>query len=156
MKIMIIYDSITGNTEKMAHAIAEGAGSVAGAVVEVKKIGEPFPLSMVEKADGVLLGSPCIYANVTEGMRGFLDNMEAYAKSGKINVKGHPATIFGSYGWDGAWVMEELLKKTVQGMGFKVKDEVCVEEANNIKYQADQHLEKCKAFGKEFVESVKA
>ena len=31
MKIMVVYDSLGGNTEKMAKAVGEGAGSVAGA-----------------------------------------------------------------------------------------------------------------------------
>jgi flavorubredoxin len=155
MKIMIVYDSLGGSTEKMAKAIAEGAGSVVGTVVEVKKIGEPFSLSMLAKADGVAFGSPCIYANVTEGMRSFLENMKAYVKAGKMDVKGKRAAIFGSYGWDGAWVMEEKLKAMVQEIGYRVSDDVCVETGSNIKYHADVYLEKCKAFGKDFAESIK-
>lgn len=155
MKIMIVYDSLSGNTEKMAKAVAEGAGSVAGAVLEVKKIGEPFPLSMLAKADGVLFGSPCIYANVTDGMNSFLENMKEYIKAGKMEVKDKPTAIFGSYGWDGAWVMEERLKEAAQELGFKVYDEVCVEVGTNIKYHADEHLKKCRDFGKKFAESLK-
>ena len=37
MKIVVIYDGRTGNTEKMAKAIGEGASSIAE--VEVKKLG---------------------------------------------------------------------------------------------------------------------
>ncbi|TET72963.1 FprA family A-type flavoprotein [Candidatus Bathyarchaeota archaeon] len=155
MKIMVVYDSLTGNTEKMAHAVAEGAGSVAGIVVEVRKIGEPFALSMMAKADGVIFGSPCNYANVTPGMRGFLDNLKGYIRAGKMDVKGKRAAIFGSYGWDGAYVMEELFKKAVQNLGFRVKNEVCVEVGTNIKYHPDEHLAKCKAWGKDFAEYLK-
>ena len=152
MKIMVIYDSQTGNTEKMAKAIAEGAGSVAGVEVEVKKIGEPFPLSMLAKADGAIFGSPCIYAGVTDGMKAFLDNMAAYAKAGLMDVKGNPAAVFGSYGWDGAWVMEEVLKKHVESLGYKTQDDVCVETGSNLKYHSEEYLNKCKEFGKSFAE----
>ena len=38
VKILVIYDSNTGNTEKMAKAVAEGATST-GAEVETKKSG---------------------------------------------------------------------------------------------------------------------
>jgi flavorubredoxin len=154
LKIMVIYDSQTGNTEKMAEAIAEGAGSVVGMDVEVKKIGEPFALSMLGKADGVIFGSPCNYANVTPAMAGFLKNLKGSAKIGKVDIKGKKAAIFGSYGWDGAYVMEELFKKAVLDLGFKVKDDVCVEVDNNIKYHPDDHLAKCKAWGKDFAESL--
>jgi flavorubredoxin len=154
MKIMVVYDSMGGNTEKMAEAIAEGASS-AGAEVEVKKIGEAFPISILEKADGVAFGSPCIYASVTEAMRGFLNNLEGLAKADKINVKGKTAMVFGSYGWDGAWVMEEYLKDKVGDIGFDVSPDVCVEVDTNIKYHADQYLGKCKDFAKNLVESLK-
>ncbi len=155
MKIMIIYDSQTGNTEKMAKAVAEGASSVAGAVVEVKKIGEAFPLSMLEKADGLIIGSPCVYANVTDDMRSFLSNVNDAVKAGKVNVKGHNAAIFGSYGWDGAWVMETKLKGTMQSFGYKVYDAVCVLQSTNVKYHADTYMEECKEFGANFVKSLK-
>lgn len=155
MKIMVVYDSLGGNTEKMANAIAEGAGSVVGTVVELKKIGEPFSLSMLAKADGVAFGSPCIYASVTDGMHSFMENANEYVKDGKMDVKGKLAAVFGSYGWDGAWVMEEKLREMVQDLGYKIFDEVCVETGSNLKYHADKYLDRCVEFGKEFAESVK-
>ena len=63
MNVLVIYDSKSGNTEKMAHAIAEGAASE-GAEVIVKKIGEPFPLTKLVETDVVVLGSPVIYADL--------------------------------------------------------------------------------------------
>ncbi len=152
---MVVYDSLTGNTEKMAHSVAEGAGSVSGIEVEVKKIGEPFALSILEKADGVIFGSPCNYANTTPGMRSFLDNLKGYIMAGRMDVKGKSATIFGSYGWDGALIMEEMFKNAVQDLGFKVKDEVLMEIDTNIKYNPDIHLMKSKAWGKDFAENLK-
>lgn len=155
MKILVVYDSLTGNTEKMAHSVAEGAGSVSGIEVEVKKIGEPFALSILEKADGVIFGSPCNYANTTPGMRSFLDNLKGYIMAGRMDVKGKRATIFGSYGWDGALIMEEMFKNAVQDLGFKVKDEVLMEIDTNIKYNPDIHLMKSKEWGKDFAENLK-
>ncbi|UCD45728.1 MAG: FprA family A-type flavoprotein [Candidatus Bathyarchaeota archaeon] len=154
MKIMVVYDSRTGNTGKMAAAIAEGARSSAGAEVEVKKLGEPFPLRALGEADAVLFGSPSHYGNVTDGMRGFMSNLGEYVKSGKMSVKGSRAAIFGSYGWDGAWVMEEKLKGMVQELGYEVQEKVLVETGTNIQYSADKHTEKWKNFGADFVKSI--
>lgn len=53
--VSIIYDSRTGNTERMANAIAEGARS-AGAQVTVRKLGEKFPVEELTKADAILIG----------------------------------------------------------------------------------------------------
>ena len=153
MKIMVVYDSTTGNTEKMAKAIAEGANA-GGASVEVKKIGEPFPLSSLEKADGALFGSPCIYANVTPAMRGFLENMIAAVKDGKIKLKGKKAAVFGSYGWDGAWVMEERLNEYVKSLGYVIEQKACVEVGDDLKYHPDDHISKCREWGKDFAKSL--
>ena len=110
MKVLIIYDSKTGNTEKMATAVAEGAKE-AGAEVTVKKIGEPFPLTLLEESDGVAFGSPTRYADVTNDMKDFLSHVEDYVKLGKMKMKGRKAAVFGSYGYDGAWVMEDRFKR---------------------------------------------
>lgn len=73
---------------------------------------------MLTKADGVIFGSPCIYADITDGMRSFLEHMERNIKEGRIDVRGSHAAIFGSYGWDGTWIMEERLKNMVQSLGY--------------------------------------
>ena len=155
MKIFVVYDSLTENTEMMAKAIAEGVESVEGMKVEIKKVGEAFPLSKMTMADGVLIGSPCIYADVTTGMRRLLVNLKGYLNVTKIKVKGKKAGVFGSYGWDGAWVMEEKLKKDMKDLGWNVWEESCVEVGSSIKHHPDVHLKKCRDWGKKFAESLK-
>ncbi len=154
MKIVVIYDSKGGNTRKMAEAIAEGASSVEGVEVEVKRIGEAFPLSLLRDADGVVFGSPVIYADVTNEMRDFLDHIQRYVDAGKMNMDGRRAAIFGSYGYDGAWIMEERLKEMVEGLGYEVQDDVCVQVDSDIKINADETMERCRDFGREFAESL--
>ncbi len=57
MKALIIYDSVWGNTEKIARAIAEGAGAAAGgAEVRVLKAAEAKPEDFAGK-DLVIVGS---------------------------------------------------------------------------------------------------
>jgi flavorubredoxin len=153
MKIMVVYDSNTGNTEKMAKAVAEGAGS-GGATVEVKKIGEPFPLSSLGYADGALFGSPCIYANVTPAMQGFLENLKGAVDARKVKLRGKKAAVFGSYGWDGAWVMEQKFKIYVKDLGYKIEQDACVEVGSDIQYHPDDHLTKCREWAKKFAESL--
>ena len=151
----MIYDSKGGNTEKMAHAIAEGAASVEETMSEVKKIGEPFPLTELADADMVVFGSPVIYADVTDEMKSFLEHLKRYIDAGKMDMKGRRAAVFGSYGWDGAWTMEEQFKKRVEDLGYKVDEKVCVEIDTDLKYHAATPLENCRVFGKELAESLK-
>jgi len=152
MKIVVIYDSKTGNTGKMAKAVAEGASK--NAEVEVKKIGEAFPLTIIADADGVVFGSPVYYADISNNMKDFLEHVETYIKANKRKINNKPAAVFGSYGYDGAWIMEERLKARIMGLGFKVSDDVLVMIDSDIKYNFDANSEKCKEFGKKFTESL--
>ncbi len=154
MKILIIYDSKTGNTEKMASAILEGAKE-AGAEVTMKKIGEPFPLSLLEESDGVVFGSPTRYADVTNEMKDFLDHVADYVKLGKMDMKGRKAGVFGSYGYDGAWVMEDRLKGYIEALGYKVNPKVCVKVDTELKTRLRETLAECKTWGKEFAKTIK-
>jgi NAD(P)H dehydrogenase (quinone) len=154
MKVIVVYDSLTGNTKKIAEAIAEGAASVNRVNVEIKKIGEPFSVTDLTKADGVFFGSPTIYANVTVGMRNLVENMKVYVKAGMADFKGHPAAIFGSYGWDGAQVMESIFKDSIQNLGYNVQNKICSKTDLAIKHWTDKTLEECNVFGKVFAESL--
>jgi flavorubredoxin len=154
MKVIVVYDSLTGNTKKIAEAVAEGVATVDGVDVVIKKIGEPFPVTDLAKADGVVFGSPSIYANVTVGMRNLLENMKCHVKAGMSDFNGHPAAIFGSYGWDGALVMEGVFKDLITNLGYNVQNNICSMTDSSIKYYTDETLEACKAFGKAFAESL--
>jgi len=152
MKILVVYDSNTGNTEKVAKAIAEGAASVKGTTVDVKKIGERFPLSMIAEADGVLFGSPCIYSDVTNATKDFLEHVESYIKLGKMKLQGKKAGVFGTYGYDGAWMFEERFKVRVVQLGFTVKQNTLQLVDLVVKTNA-KALEDAKKWGKDFTES---
>jgi flavodoxin len=152
---MVIYDSKTGNTEKMAKAIADAIKSIKGVTVDIKKIGVPFPLTMLDEADFVFFGSPCHYANVTPSMQDFIEGLKNAIKAGKIHVKGKNAAIFGSYGWDGAWVMEERFTQSIQNLGYKVTPDVCVEVGSSIEYHPDDHLDKCRTWATAIVKNLK-
>ena len=152
MKIVVIYDSRTGNTEKMAKAIAEGAGSVAE--VELKKIGEAFPLTILADVDGVIFGSPVYYADISNDMKDFLEHIESYTKANKRRINHIPAAVFGSYGYDGAWLMEEKLKDWVKELGYEVYDDVLVMVDSDVKYHFDVEAKKCREFGKKFADSI--
>lgn len=152
MKIVVLYDSKTGNTEKMARAIAEGAGELAQ--VDIKKMGEAFPLTIMAEADGLIFGSPVYYADISNNMKDFLEHVETYIAANKKKINHMPAAVFGSYGYDGAWIMEERLKKRIDGLGYSVQDDVLVMIDSDIKYHFADETMKCKEFGKKFVESL--
>lgn len=152
MKIVIIYDSKTGNTEKMANAFAKGASSLSD--VDLKKIGDAFTPSILGEADGVAFGSPVYYADISNNMKDFIEHLNEVIKAKRLNIRNKPAALFGSYGYDGAWTMEERLKTRIEKLGFNVYDEICVLLDTEVKYNTQKSLEKCEEFGKKFAETL--
>lgn len=71
MKVLVIYDSKTGNTEKMAHAVAEGV-EAAGVDVEVKKV-DKASVDELPKVDGLIMGSPVYYGLPSGKLKNFID-----------------------------------------------------------------------------------
>ena len=96
MKVLVMFYSTYGHVYKMAEAIAEGAGEVGGAEVELRRVPETLPEDVLEKmgalaaqkvfahipvctveelanADAVIFGTPTRFGNMCGQMRQFLD-----------------------------------------------------------------------------------
>lgn len=71
MQILVAYDSKTGNTEKMARAVAEGAKE-AGVDVIIKKARETTNEDLL-KADGIIIGSPTYYGQMASEVKAVFD-----------------------------------------------------------------------------------
>ena len=110
-KVIVVYDSVTGNTEAMAKAVVEGAKEVRNVEVEMFKVGTQFPMGVLASADAIIVGSPTEYGNATMQMRGFLTSMVELVQAKKLKLKGLPGGVFGSYEWDGGWGTEMLANK---------------------------------------------
>ncbi|MBL7168530.1 NAD(P)H-dependent oxidoreductase [Candidatus Bathyarchaeota archaeon] len=83
MKVLIVYDSRSGNTEKMAHAVSEGV-SEEGLDVEVKRVDEAS-VDELPGVDGLILGSPVYYGLPTAKIKEFIDDSVKY--HGKLDGK---------------------------------------------------------------------
>jgi NAD(P)H dehydrogenase (quinone) len=117
-KILVLYYSSYGHVETMADAIAEGAKSVAGADVTVKRVPEIMSDEVAKRVgvkmdqaapiatpaelteyDAIIFGTPTRFGNMAAQMRNFLD------QTGKIWVSGgligKVASVFTSTGTGG-------------------------------------------------------
>ncbi len=72
-RVLIGYFSLSGNTEKMATAVAEGVRRIDGVTVLSKPVGE-VTLEELSAADGLILGSPTHFANIPGEMKTTIDN----------------------------------------------------------------------------------
>ncbi|MDI6853881.1 MAG: NAD(P)H:quinone oxidoreductase [Deltaproteobacteria bacterium] len=119
MKILVVYYSMYGHVLKLARAAAEGARSVPGAEVVLRRVEDlPFNLEKLEKskhaqetlkeqkdipfctlddlraADGILFGTPTRYGNMTAQMKALFDQTVELWVNG--DLEGKPAGILTS------------------------------------------------------------
>jgi len=83
-KILVIYDSMTGNTEKMADAVVAGAKQVKGAEVVLKAVGKATHEDLLG-SDGIIIGSPTYYGQMSGKLKTFIDTTAAI--HGKLRGK---------------------------------------------------------------------
>ena len=85
-KVLIVYYSRTGNTEKMAQYIAEGVQRE-GVEVEVKRVEDTRPEDLLE-ADGIAMGSPTYYGTMAAELKKLLDESVKYHRKldGKVGA----------------------------------------------------------------------
>jgi flavodoxin len=91
-KILILYYSRTGNTGKMADAVAEEARAVQGVEVELKYYATPEELA---DFDAVVVGIPTYHHEMTIDVKKLFE--EAAVKN--VNLKAKTGAAFGSYGY---------------------------------------------------------
>lgn len=112
-KILILYYSAYGHIETMAEAVAEGARSVSGTEVTVKRVPELVPEDIARQSgmklqqhapiaepdelpeyDAVIFGTPTRFGNMVAQMRNFLDQTGALWAQGKL--VGKVGSVFAS------------------------------------------------------------
>ena len=71
--VLVAYHSASGNTEKMAQAVAGGAKTVSGTSVVLKRVGEVTGDDLVS-ADALIVGSPVYFGNMSGEVKTFFDN----------------------------------------------------------------------------------
>ncbi|MFO7713160.1 NAD(P)H:quinone oxidoreductase [Desulfosarcina sp.] len=105
-KILVLYYSMYGHIETMATAVAEGARSVAGTDVIIKRVPELMPEEVARKAgakldqaapiatveelpnyDAIIFGTPTRFGNMCAQMRNFLDQTGGLWAGGKLVAK---------------------------------------------------------------------
>lgn len=138
-KMAVIYWSMTGNTEAMAAAIAQGAQE-AGAQAELKQVSE-ISVDEALTYDLLALGCPAMGAEVLEEAE-----FEPFFAQLEGRLSGRKVALFGSYGWgDGQWMRD--WKARADGANAVVYQD----EGLILNETPDEEgLAQCRAFGAGF------
>ena len=105
-RILVLYHSAYGHIETMAQAVAEGAASVAGAEVDIKRVPETVPEAVAKAShfkldqaapiatiedlasyDAIIVGAGTRFGRINSQMAAFLDQAGGLWARGALNGK---------------------------------------------------------------------
>jgi flavorubredoxin len=145
-KVVVVYDTMWGSTDKMARAIAEGVASqgVDVKLLKLRAANRTEAMTEILDAKAVVVGSPTL----NNGMFPTLGSFLTYATG--LKPKGKLWAFFGSFGWGGGAVRG--MKEMAQKAGFEV-----YEPSVEVKYVPEREdLKKCFEFGQQIAAKIKA
>jgi len=145
-KVVIVFDTMWGSTDKMARATAEGVTSegVDVKLLKLRAANRTEAMTEILDAKAVVVGSPTLNNGMFPTIGAFL----TYATG--LKPKGKLWSFFGSYGWGGGAVknMTEMAQKA----GFQIN-----EQSIEVKYIPEsEDLKKCFEFGQQIATKIKA
>lgn len=145
-KVVIVYDTMWGSTDKMARAIAEGAISegVEVKLLKLRASDNSEAVTEILEAKAVLVGSPTLNNGMFPTIGYFLTYVTGLKPKDKL------WSFFGSFGWGGGAVRNMI--ETAKKAGFQVR-----EPGLEVKYVPDEEdLKKCFELGKQIAAEIKA
>lgn len=145
-QVTIVYDSMYGNTKKIAEAIANGISAseskVKFALHNISKSDGSDIITDIFRSKGVIVGSSAINNGILNSIAGILEEIS------NLDTTNKKAAAFGSYGWS---------PKAIEGIGEKLKNAGYVVELPVFKVlwsPDEEQLKKAEEFGKEFALSL--
>lgn len=136
-KVLIVYDTMWGSTEKMARAILEGA-ALAGvpAVLYKAAVSDRNDImAQLLEAKAIVVGSSTINNDMLVPVAAFLEEVRGLKPAGKLGA------AFGSYGWRGGAV-ESIEKQLLASKVELAMDSLKLQWAPDADF-----LEKCRDWG---------
>ena len=112
--ILVVYHSQTGNTERMARAVAQGAARFKVTEVILKKAADAS-LDDLLSCDGLAVGTPENFGYMSGAVKDFFDRT-FYPAEGKVFRK--PYVVFVSAGNDGTGAVKSI-ERIALGYQFK-------------------------------------
>jgi NAD(P)H dehydrogenase (quinone) len=119
-RILVIYTSMSGHTETLARAIADGARGAQNVEVEVRRARDVGPED-IARASAIAFGSPTYYSYMSGELKTLFDN----ALPWKDRFDGKPAVAFGT-GESGQLKCIESIENILQffGVSFVQKSDI--------------------------------
>jgi len=145
-RITIIYDTMWNGTRRMAEVIAEGIEEAdKEVVVRVHNVAQSDKNDIIVdifKSKALLVGSSVINRGISFATAGLLEMIKG------LGFKNKKAAAFGCYGWSGENL--KIINEALKDGGFTLVDEGIQVLWN----PGDEILQRCRMYGKTFVEKL--
>ncbi|MFQ6098879.1 MAG: flavodoxin family protein [Armatimonadota bacterium] len=151
-KVLVVYYSRSGNTEKMANLVAEGARTE-GVDGEIKKVVDTTPEDLLS-ADGIIVGSPTYYGLPAAEIKALFDESVKHhgRLSGKVGGAFSSAANIG--GGNETTILAMLQMMLIHGMVVQGTAEGDHYGPVAINAPDDRSTPQCRALGKRVAELV--
>jgi flavorubredoxin len=144
-KVVVVYESMWGATQKMARKIVEGI-TEAGISVRIFDVASSDRTEIIKEmldAKGFIFGSSTHDNDMLPNFAGFLEFVKGLMPKNRI------ASVFGSFGWAGGAVKE--IEAVLKLAGIEL-----AQPSLSVKYVPDgNEINLCYNFGKEFAQKIK-
>jgi len=143
-KIVILFLSPHGSTEKMAHAVASGADrhGIEVCSYHINSLTAGELRNLMEEASALIFGIPTFNRDIAKPM------WEVLAYLSTVKLKTNLAAIFGSYGWSGEAC--KMAEERLKSLGFKL----VTESVRTTFSPTAEVLAKCEELGRAVAEEV--
>lgn len=151
MKVLVVYESMFGNTKQVAETIAENLNNIEKIETVIKTAKEVDPTEVLDY-DLIIIGSPNHMGGPTRGIKKFIDKLE------KIGLKEKKGATFDTY-------VRKNINKAVRKMERRINEKVSglelITPGLSIKVGGvrgpvlEEELPKCKEFAKLIIEKMK-
>lgn len=152
-KVLVVYYSRTGNTEKMARQIADSVAAE-GLEVECKSVLDTSVDDLLA-AEGIIMGSPTYYGTMSAELKRLIDDSVEYhgRLEGKVGAAFTSSGVLG--GGNETTVMHILGALLVHGMIVQGDPQGCHYGAVCIGTPEEEDLQRCQRLGQRFAQLVK-
>jgi len=145
-KVLVVYDTMWGSTEKMVKAIIEGISSEG---IETMVFRLPFSdlgniIKELLEAKGLLIGSSTINNGILPTVAPFLEELQG------LKPKNKCVAAFGSYGWGGGAVQD--IEAKLKNIGL----DTILPSLTFRWVPTNDEVQKCFDYGKEFAKKLKS
>lgn len=141
VEILVLYHSQSGNTKKMAEAVARGADSIENVRVKMKPAGETTLEDFIN-CQGVAIGSPEYFGYMAGMVKDFFDRTY-YRARGQKGVTQKPYVVFISAGNDGTGALRQIERICLGYPLKKIYEPIVAVGEPNLEI-----LNKCEELGK--------